>query len=60
MSHSWGPSWSNNPYAPQIPLALYIDEKANFAGFLVGAILYGTSANESEYSLLSGPPDPPF
>jgi len=41
MSHSWGPSWSNKPYAPQIPLKLYVDEKSNFAGFIVGSVLYG-------------------
>jgi len=34
--------WSNNPNAPQIPYELYFGEKANFAGILIGAILYGT------------------
>ena len=34
--------WSDNPYAPQIPYELYFAEKANFAGVLIGAILYGT------------------
>jgi len=34
--------WSDNPNAPQIPYDLYFGEKANFAGILVGAILYGT------------------
>lgn len=33
--------WSNNPYAPQIPYSLYFAEKTNFAGVLIGAILYG-------------------
>ena len=35
--------WSDNPYAPKgIPYPLYLQEKANFAGFLIGSILYGT------------------
>lgn len=33
--------WSNNSYAPQISYSLYFAEKANFAGFLIGAIFYG-------------------
>jgi len=33
--------WSTNPNAPQIPYDLYFGEKANFAGILIGAILYG-------------------
>lgn len=41
MARNWGPSWSTNPYAPQIPYWLYFAEKANFAGFLIGAIFYG-------------------
>jgi len=36
--------WSNDPNAPQIPHDLYFGEKATFAGILIGAILYGTSA----------------
>ena len=35
--------WSNNLYAPKIAYALYFREKANFAGFLIGSILYSTS-----------------
>ena len=42
MSDHWGPPWSGNPYAPQIPYWLYLAEKTNFAGFLIGAIFYGT------------------
>ena len=35
--------WSDNPYAPTktIDYPFYLQEKANFAGFLVGSILYG-------------------
>lgn len=40
MSGSEKP-WSNNPNAPQIPHSLYIQEKGNFAGPLVGAVFYG-------------------
>ena len=40
MSDSQQP-FSNNPYAPKIPFDLYFEEKANFAGILIGAILYG-------------------
>jgi hypothetical protein len=36
-------SWSNNPYAPQIPYLLYFAEKVTLAGILLGAIFYGTS-----------------
>jgi hypothetical protein len=43
MTRFWGTPWSSNPYAPQIPYWLYFAEKANFAGFLIGAIFYGTS-----------------
>lgn len=41
--------WSNNPYAPQIPYVLYLGEKAYFAGFLMGAIFYGTLTYVSAY-----------
>ena len=41
-STSGEPSFSNNPYAPDIPYWLYFAEKTNFAGFLIGAIFYGT------------------
>lgn len=33
--------WSDNPNAPKISHALYILEKADFAGYLLTAILYG-------------------
>jgi len=33
--------WSTNPNAPQIPYDLYFGEKANFAGVLIGSMLYG-------------------
>ena len=42
-TRNWGTPWSTNPYAPQIPYWLYFAEKANFAGFLIGAIFYGTT-----------------
>ena len=41
-SQEW-PSWSDNPNAPKIPYRIYFDEKTNFAGYLLGATLYGTS-----------------
>jgi len=44
MSDPSQESWSDNPYAPQIPYDLYFGEKATFAGILIGAILYGTPA----------------
>lgn len=33
--------WSDNPNAPKIPYSLYVAEKADFAGILIGSILYG-------------------
>ena len=42
MSGSQQTPWSNNPNAPKILYDLYFEEKANFAGFLIGSILYGT------------------
>ena len=41
MSDSQQNPWSNNPNAPKIPRALYLEEKATFAGTLIGSILYG-------------------
>ena len=41
--------WSNNPNAPQIPYSLYLAEKSNFAGNLIGAILYGTPTHIPVY-----------
>ena len=34
--------WSHDPNAPKIMYLLYFAEKADFAGFLIGAVLYGT------------------
>jgi hypothetical protein len=45
MSDSSEKPWSDNPNAPQIPYLLYFAEKANFAGILIGAILYGMSTH---------------
>ena len=41
MSNAAKTPWSDNPNAPMIPYALYLGEKAYFAGFLLGAIFYG-------------------
>ena len=41
MSDSLGDLLSDNLNAPQIPLWVYALEKENFAGSIVGAILYG-------------------
>ena len=51
MSVSTEKPWSGDPNAPQIPFSLYIEEKEDFAGFLMGAISYGT---------LTHPPAPVF
>ena len=40
-SQEW-PPWSDNPNAPNIPYRVYLDEKANFAGYILSSILYGT------------------
>lgn len=42
MSQIVGGPWSNDPNAPQIPYTEYFGEKAYFAGFVTGAIFYGT------------------
>ena len=42
MSGIQDPPWSTNPNAPNITHEIYFAEKANFAGILIGAILYGT------------------
>lgn len=36
--------WSDNPSAPQVPYVVYLAEKANFAGTLASAVLYGVAA----------------
>ena len=41
MADSLEKTWSDGSYAPQIPHSLYFEEKAYFAGVLVGAIFYG-------------------
>jgi len=42
MSDSQFEPWSSNPNAPKIWYDLYLAEKINFAGILIGSILYGT------------------
>ena len=42
-------SRSSNPNAPQLPCSLYLTEKANFAGFLIGAIFYGERSHGFVY-----------
>ena len=42
-------SWSNNPNAPHISPILSSWEKENFAGTLVGSILYGMSTRAFVY-----------
>lgn len=42
MSSSQQKPWSDNPNAPKISHRVYSQEKAYFAGALIGAILYGT------------------
>jgi hypothetical protein len=57
MDSSSQKSWSDNPNAPQIPYSLYFAEKANFAGFLIGAIFYGTKIHMSAPPYSPGPFD---
>ena len=42
MSNSGFKPWSDNPNAPKIPYSMYLEEKAYFAGTLIGSMLYGT------------------
>ena len=42
MPDSQEQSWSDDPNAPKITHYLYFREKAGFAGYLIGSILYGT------------------
>ena len=42
MSDSKEKPWSDNPNAPKVPYHLYFDEKANFSGYIVSSVLYGT------------------
>ena len=57
MSNSATTLWSDNPNAPKIPCVLYLGEKAYFAGFLIGAIFYGTQTYTSVYPSSSRPFD---
>ena len=41
--------WSDSPNAPKITYKVYFEEKANFAGVLIGSILYGMSKNATTY-----------
>lgn len=41
MSDTSAEPWSDNRYAPQIPLWAYIGEKSNLAGTMIGAMSYG-------------------
>ena len=41
MSDSRERPWSDHPNAPKIPYHLHLLEKANFAGYFIGSILYG-------------------
>ena len=41
MSDSQEQTWSDSPNAPKIPYSVYLDEKADFAGMVGTAILYG-------------------
>ena len=49
MSDSSKKTRSNNPNAPRISYPLYLAEKDNFAGTLIGAMLYGARAHTSAY-----------
>lgn len=52
MSDSSETLWSDNPNAPQIPRDVYLGEKSNFSGILIGAIFYGTPICASIYLCL--------
>ena len=45
--------WSDNPNAPKIPYHLYVQEKASFAGNMIGSILYGTPHLHVHLSVLT-------
>lgn len=53
MSDSSSKPWSSNPYAPQITYWVYLGEKENFAGVLIGAIFYGRMGYGFVYRLCS-------
>ena len=46
-------SWFNHPNAPKITPWIYFAEKANFAGFIIGAVLYGTPNYSWAYLVLT-------
>ena len=50
MSDAEGQPFSDNPNAPKIPFDLYFQEKANFAGILIGSILYGARKTPTRVS----------
>ena len=41
MSETSNKPWSNGPNTPQITYWVYLGEKENLAGVLIGAIFYG-------------------
>ena len=41
MSDSQEQWWPDNPNAPKITHILYLQEKATYAGSIIGSILYG-------------------
>ena len=53
MSDSSIIPWSDNPNAPKIPYWLYYVEKVYFAGFVIGAVFYGTVTCTSARALVS-------
>ena len=53
MSEFLEKTWSNDPNAPKLPPSFYLGEKANFAGSIIGAILYGTSDYSWVYLVLT-------
>ena len=55
MSGSQQEQWSNNPNAPKISRYLYVEEKSDFAGTLIGSILYGTRKMAHIYVRLTEP-----
>ena len=54
MSNPQFKPWSDNPNAPKIPYALYLEERSYFAGTLIGSILYGTHKRSPPQVQLSG------
>jgi len=50
MFEPWFQPWSNSSTAPPILKFQYVEEKALFAGSLIGTTLYGTPADKFAYS----------